>query len=260
MPVEVRPTEFSMVFFDAAEIQGIVEKLVAEIGLPGDLSVTVEIDETTPMGRARVASIDPLVITAESGALEDVKAPRQLSEAGHARRDRQAAVLRARPARPRLRRAARRRRPHASRSRWRGRCTASAGSAGSATRCSASAGSTSSATATASPMPPTPRSTRLWDGRRPHLGRHLRHLPGGPRRPPRLSYFKSWARSARGGRSAGGPARRPAQPSAIVTMSARVEVGLLVLGPLPLLHDHEAVRLRRGHGQVDVAAARGGRG
>ena len=82
MPVEIRPTEFSMVFFDAAEIQGIVEKLVAEIGLPADLSVTVEIDETTPMGRARVASVDPLLITAESGALEDVKAPRQLSAPG----------------------------------------------------------------------------------------------------------------------------------------------------------------------------------
>ena len=82
MPVEVRPTEFSMVFFDAAEIQGIVEKLVAEIGLPSDLHVTVEIDETTPMGRARVASIDPVLITAESGALEDVKAPRRLSEVG----------------------------------------------------------------------------------------------------------------------------------------------------------------------------------
>jgi hypothetical protein len=82
MPVEVRPTEFSMVFFDAAEIQGIVEKLVAEIGLPSDVSVIVEIDETTPMGRARVASIDPVLITAESGALEDVKAPRRLSEAG----------------------------------------------------------------------------------------------------------------------------------------------------------------------------------
>ena len=82
MPVEVRPTEFSMVFFDADEIQGIVEKLVAEIGLPDDLSVIVDIDETTPMGRARVESVDPVVITAESGALEDVKAPRRLSEAG----------------------------------------------------------------------------------------------------------------------------------------------------------------------------------
>lgn len=82
MPVEVRPSEFSMVFYDAGEIQGIVEELVAEIGLPRDLSVTIDVDETTPMGRARVASVDPLVITAESGALEDVKAPRQLSRAG----------------------------------------------------------------------------------------------------------------------------------------------------------------------------------
>jgi len=82
MPVEIRPTEFSMVFFDAAEILGIVEKLVAEIGLPADLSVAVEVDETTPMGRARVASIDPLLITAESGAFEDVKAPRKLSVPG----------------------------------------------------------------------------------------------------------------------------------------------------------------------------------
>ena len=82
MPVEVRPTEFSMVFFDAAEIQGIVEQLVSEIGLPADLAVVVDIDETTPMGRARVASVDPLVITAESGAFEDVKAPRRLSVPG----------------------------------------------------------------------------------------------------------------------------------------------------------------------------------
>ncbi len=82
MPVEVRPDTFSMVFFDAAEVRGIVEKLVAEVGLPADLSVTIDIDETTPMGRARVASIDPVVITAESGALEDVKAPRKLSVDG----------------------------------------------------------------------------------------------------------------------------------------------------------------------------------
>jgi hypothetical protein len=82
MPVEVRPETFSMVFFDADEIRAIVEKLVTQVGLPADLAVTIEIDETTPMGRARVASIDPLVITAESGALEDVKAPRRLSAEG----------------------------------------------------------------------------------------------------------------------------------------------------------------------------------
>ena len=33
MPVEIRPSEFSMVFFDAGEIQGIVEKLVAEMAM-----------------------------------------------------------------------------------------------------------------------------------------------------------------------------------------------------------------------------------
>ncbi len=79
MPVEVRPDTFSMVFFDAAEIRAIVEKLVTEVGLPDDLAVAIEVDETTPMGRARVATVDPLLITVESGALEDVKRPRQLS-------------------------------------------------------------------------------------------------------------------------------------------------------------------------------------
>ncbi len=82
MPVEVRPDTFSMVFFDAAEIRAIVEQLVAEVGLPGDLTVTIDVDETTPMGRAVVASLEPVVITAESGALEDVKAPRKLSAEG----------------------------------------------------------------------------------------------------------------------------------------------------------------------------------
>ena len=84
MPVVVRPDTFSMVRFEAAEVQGIVEKLVADIGLPDDLPVTIEIDETTPMGRAEVASVDPIVISAESGALEDAKAPRRLSAAGTA--------------------------------------------------------------------------------------------------------------------------------------------------------------------------------
>ncbi len=82
MPVEVRPDTFSMVFFDAEEIRAIVERLVEEIGLPDSLSVTIEVDESTPMGQARVASIDPVVIAAESGAFEDVKHPRHLSPTG----------------------------------------------------------------------------------------------------------------------------------------------------------------------------------
>lgn len=82
MPVEVRPETFTMVFFDAAEIQAIVERLAAEIGLPADLSITIDIDETTPMGRSVLQSVDPVILSLESGALEDPKRPRQLNEEG----------------------------------------------------------------------------------------------------------------------------------------------------------------------------------
>src|SRR5262249_29661720 len=53
-------------------------------GLPGDTDLRVEVDETTPLGRASMTSIDPIVIAVESGALEDPKKPRQLSEPGAA--------------------------------------------------------------------------------------------------------------------------------------------------------------------------------
>ncbi len=82
MPVEVRPEEFSMVFFDAAEIRAIAEKLVTEIGLPADLAVLIDIDETTPMGRSLLSSLEPVVLTLESGALEDPKRPRKLDADG----------------------------------------------------------------------------------------------------------------------------------------------------------------------------------
>ena len=82
MPVEVRPETFSMVMFDANEIRAIVEKLAAEVGLPADLAITVDIDETTPMGRSLLQSLEPVVLSLESGALEDPKRPRQLNEDG----------------------------------------------------------------------------------------------------------------------------------------------------------------------------------
>jgi hypothetical protein len=82
MPVEIRPETFSMVLFDAAEIRAIVEKLASEVGLPADLALIVDIDETTPMGRSLVTSADPVVLSLESGALEDPKRPRQLNQEG----------------------------------------------------------------------------------------------------------------------------------------------------------------------------------
>src|SRR5688500_7212546 len=76
--VTVTPEEWKFVFFDGATIAGITEKLLGEIGLDED--VRIEVDETTPLGRASVTSIDPIVIAAESGAFEDAKRPRHLSE------------------------------------------------------------------------------------------------------------------------------------------------------------------------------------
>jgi hypothetical protein len=78
MPVVVRPEEFTLVFFDRAELESLVAQLVAQVGLPADLEVTLEVDETTPLGNARISSIDPVVLSLESGALEDAKAPRKL--------------------------------------------------------------------------------------------------------------------------------------------------------------------------------------
>jgi hypothetical protein len=84
MPAEVHPETFSLVQYDAGEIRALVERLAAEIGLPAELTVRVEVDETTPLGNARLSSIDPPVLSLESGALEDAKAPREMSPVGAA--------------------------------------------------------------------------------------------------------------------------------------------------------------------------------
>lgn len=78
MPVEVLPEQFTLIEFDAGEIRALVEQLAEEIGLPADLAIRVEVDETTPLGVAKLVSVDPVLITLESGALEDAKAPRKL--------------------------------------------------------------------------------------------------------------------------------------------------------------------------------------
>jgi hypothetical protein len=84
LTVSVIPETFSLVSYDAAEIASIIDELITAIGLPSDLDVRLEVDESTPLGRAVVQSIQPLVITVESGALEDPKRPRNLSRTGSA--------------------------------------------------------------------------------------------------------------------------------------------------------------------------------
>jgi hypothetical protein len=75
--VTVRPEHFTMVRFDADEIRSLTEELLDGLGL-GHLDVVVDVDEATPLGRARVRSVEPVVLAVESGALEDPKRPRQL--------------------------------------------------------------------------------------------------------------------------------------------------------------------------------------
>jgi hypothetical protein len=84
MAVSITPEKFTLVQFDRDELHRVLEQLIAAIGLPDDIEIVVNVDETTPLGRASIASYDPVVIAIESGALEDPKKPRQLSPSGSA--------------------------------------------------------------------------------------------------------------------------------------------------------------------------------
>jgi hypothetical protein len=77
--VTVEPAEFRLVEFDSSELARLVASVADRIGLPQEMALRVEVDETTPLGRARLASIDPLVLEVESGGFEDPLRPRRLS-------------------------------------------------------------------------------------------------------------------------------------------------------------------------------------
>jgi hypothetical protein len=83
MAVTVTPEAFTLVKFDRDELVGVAEKLLADLGLT-DLDLRVEVDETTPLGRAVVIGEDPVTVAVESGALEDPRHPRELSASGSA--------------------------------------------------------------------------------------------------------------------------------------------------------------------------------
>jgi hypothetical protein len=76
--VTVVPETYSLIEFEAESIRAVTSKLMEEIGVP--VSLRIEVDETTPLGRAWTSSLEPLVLSVESGAFEDPKRPRHLSE------------------------------------------------------------------------------------------------------------------------------------------------------------------------------------
>lgn len=82
MPVTVTPTEFTMVGYDADRIRELAEQVASAVGLDPALDIAVTIDETTPLGVAKIESVDPVALSLESGAVEDPKRPRQLSDDG----------------------------------------------------------------------------------------------------------------------------------------------------------------------------------
>jgi hypothetical protein len=85
MTVTVSPQQFQYVHFDAELIRRVAETLTAAMGL--DRSVSIEVDETTPLARIDLDLGEPggtLTVRAESGAFEDTRRPRHQSEAATA--------------------------------------------------------------------------------------------------------------------------------------------------------------------------------
>ena len=76
--VTVSPETYNLIEFEPDRIRAVASKLVDEIGVR--VPLRIEVDETTPLGRAWTSSLEPLVLSVESGAFEDPKRPRHLSE------------------------------------------------------------------------------------------------------------------------------------------------------------------------------------
>lgn len=77
--VTVVPDTFALVNFDAGVIAQLVATLADEVGLPADAAVTLEIDESVPLGSTQIRGVDPVHIWMEGGALENPKQPRHMS-------------------------------------------------------------------------------------------------------------------------------------------------------------------------------------
>jgi hypothetical protein len=80
MTVTVSPDEFKLIDFDAGAISSLAERVRDDAGLPADLDIAIEVDESTPLGRAQVVSVEPVVVAVQSGAFEEPTAPRQFSD------------------------------------------------------------------------------------------------------------------------------------------------------------------------------------
>jgi hypothetical protein len=79
--VTVEPETFALVDYQASAIAEVAARVWQQVGLLADgRTLRVEVDESTPLGRAWVKSVDPVVLTIESGGLEHNHRPRQFDE------------------------------------------------------------------------------------------------------------------------------------------------------------------------------------
>lgn len=79
--ITVTPQTFTKVDFDAARLAELCAEAIARVpGLPTEMDLEVRIDEDAATSRMAVASLDPLVLALDSGAVEDYKRPRELGE------------------------------------------------------------------------------------------------------------------------------------------------------------------------------------
>jgi hypothetical protein len=79
MPTTVEPSTFTMVDFEATQIADLTDELARKVGLGEDVEIRIEVDETSPLGRTQLLSVDPVHIRTESGSLEDLKKVRKFS-------------------------------------------------------------------------------------------------------------------------------------------------------------------------------------
>jgi hypothetical protein len=79
MAVTVTPQVFTFVSFEAAAIEALLTGLLDKLGM-ADRALRVEINEASPVVRIVAEDGDPIVIRADSGAFEEPRRPRSLSD------------------------------------------------------------------------------------------------------------------------------------------------------------------------------------
>jgi hypothetical protein len=79
MAVTVVPEEFTYVTFEAPAIEALLAGLLDRLGM-ADRALRMEINEASPVVRIAADDGDPIVMRADSGAFEEPRRPRSLSD------------------------------------------------------------------------------------------------------------------------------------------------------------------------------------